>query len=150
MTERKHRKYDSRFLWRPKSRIPARRKQEVPTKGARRTFPEMQAIIRKASQKLTEKGIGKVTNLCTWEGNRNKNYLSELKGQWGAGEQVAKSLKEEHRIARRKAGSEQLCLRGALCQGALHGVCSNSESYSVDWNESCRKDQLTSMQGASS
>lgn len=87
------------------------------------------ALTGKASQRLTEKGIGKVTILCTQGANHNKNYLSELKGQWGAAGQVATSLQEEHRIAGWKAGSKQHHLRGALGQGGLHRVCGNSESY---------------------
>lgn len=86
------------------------------------------ALIGKASQRLTEKGIGKVTNLCTQEANHKKNYLSELKGQWGAAGQVATSLQEERRIAGWKAGRKQRHLRGVLGQGGLRRVCSNSES----------------------
>lgn len=40
-------------------------------------------------------------------------------------------------------------LRGSSGQGKLCRVCSNSENYWVDWNESHRKDLLTNMQGAS-
>ena len=82
-------------------------------------------LIGKASQRLTEKGIGKVTNLRTRGANHNKNYLSELKGQWGVKGQAAKGLQEEHRIAEWKAGSKQPHLRGALGQSRLCRVCSN-------------------------
>lgn len=37
----------------------------------------------KVSCRVREKGRGKVTNLCTQGANHTKNYLLELKGQWG-------------------------------------------------------------------
>lgn len=82
-----------------------------------------EVLTGKASQSLTGKGIGKVTNLCTRGANHNKNYLSELKGQWDAAGQAAKSLWEEHGIDGWKAGSKQPSLRGALGQwGVTQGL----------------------------
>jgi len=78
---------------------------------------------RKASQRLTEKGVGTVTNPHTRGGKHNKNYLSsDLKGQWCAAGRAAKGLREEHGIAGWKAGGKQLHLREALGKG---GACSN-------------------------